>query len=111
MHICVHAHTKCLYEGEENVFLSHDITVFQWITSCHKNRMTTLVITLWRVYLTSLTTSVSTMRFHFALMFTLKALDPVCKGQLIDRILYSWSIHIKFMKFAEGSFHNFISNL
>ena len=35
----------------------------KWITSCHKNRMTTRVITLWRVHVTSLTTSVSTMRF------------------------------------------------
>ena len=39
-------------------YLSYDVTVFQWITSCHKNRMTTRVITLWRVLVTSLTTSV-----------------------------------------------------
>ena len=31
--------------------------------SCHKNRMTTRVITFWREHVTSLTTSVSTMRF------------------------------------------------
>ena len=42
-------------------FLSYDVAVFQWITSCHKNRMTTRVITLLREYVTSLTTSVTTM--------------------------------------------------
>ena len=25
----------------EFVYLSHDVAVIQWITSCHKNRMTT----------------------------------------------------------------------
>ena len=44
-------------------FLSYDVAVIQWITSCHKNRMTTRVITLWRGDVTSLTTSVSTMQF------------------------------------------------
>ena len=43
------------------IFLSYDVAVFQWITSCHKNRMTTRVITLLREYITSLTTSVTTM--------------------------------------------------
>ena len=42
-------------------YLSYDAAVFQWITSCHKNRMTTRVITLLREYVTSLTTSVTTM--------------------------------------------------
>ena len=42
-------------------YLSYDVDVFQWITSCHKNRMTTRVITLLREYVTSLTTSVTTM--------------------------------------------------
>ena len=41
--------------------LSYDVAVFQWITSCHKNRMTTRVITLLREYVTSLTTSVTTI--------------------------------------------------
>ena len=45
------------------LYLSYDVAVNQWITSCHKSRMTTRVITLWRVCETSLTTSVSTMRF------------------------------------------------
>ena len=43
--------------------LAYDVAVIQWITSCHKNRMTTRVITLWRIDVTSLTTSMSTMRF------------------------------------------------
>ena len=33
--------------------LSHDVAVIQWITSCHKNRMTTRYITFWRVHITS----------------------------------------------------------
>ena len=37
--------------------LSHDVAVIQWIASCHKNRMTTRVVTLWRVYVTSLLSS------------------------------------------------------
>ena len=54
--------------------------LIQWITSCHKNRMTTRVITLWRVYLTSLTTSVSTLRFLTEIMFILKAIKSHFKG-------------------------------
>ena len=59
--------------------LSYDVAVIQWITSCHKNRMTTCVITLWRVYVTSLTTSVSAMRFLFEIMLILKAIKSHCK--------------------------------
>ena len=33
--------------------LSHDITVIQWITLCHKNCMTTRYITFWRIHVTS----------------------------------------------------------
>ena len=43
-------------------YLSYGVAVIQWITSCHKNRMTTRVRTLWRADVTFLTTSVSTMR-------------------------------------------------
>ena len=50
-----------LYGAQTNKTLSYDAAVFQWITSCHKNRMTTRVITLLREYVTSLTTSVTTM--------------------------------------------------
>ena len=56
---------KLLFEFDVVTFaqeiLSYDVAVFQWITSCHKNRMTTRVITLLREYVTSLTTSVTTM--------------------------------------------------
>ena len=62
------------------ICLSYDITVIHWITSCHKNRMTTRVITLWCVCVTSLTTSVSTMRFHIELMLILKAVKSRFKG-------------------------------
>ena len=63
-----------------NLVLSYDVAVIQWITSCHKSRTTTHVLTLWRVRVTSLTTSVSTMRFHIELMFILKAIKSHYKG-------------------------------
>ena len=65
---CIHIISTVTYTD-----LSHDVAVIQWITSCHKNRMTTRVITLWRVHVTSLTTSVSTMRFLLEILFILKA--------------------------------------
>ena len=49
----------------QEIFSSHDIAVIQWITSCHKNRITTRLITLWRVHITSLTTSMPTKRSSF----------------------------------------------
>ena len=82
---------------------AYDVAVIQWMTSCHKNRMTTRVITLWRVDVTSLTTSMSTMRLLLDILSILKAI----KGHMINRILHSWSFHMKFMKLAEGSFHKF----
>ena len=39
-------------------------------------------------------------------MFILKAIKSHCNGHLINRFLHSWSFHMKFMKLAEGSFHN-----
>ena len=42
--------------------------------SGHKNCMIARVITLWRVNVTSLTTSVSSMRFHIQPMLILKAI-------------------------------------
>ena len=42
--------------------------------------MTTLVITLWRVHVTSLTMSVATMRFHIELLFILKVIKSHLKG-------------------------------
>ena len=56
------------------MILSYDVAVIQWITSCHRNRMATRVITLWRVYVTSLTTSVSTMHFLREIMVIIKAI-------------------------------------
>ena len=73
----------------------------------YKNRMTTRVITLWRVHVMSLTTSVSTMRFLLEILSILKAINPILKGHMINRILHSWSFHMKFIKLAEGSFHKF----
>ena len=87
--------------------LSYDVAVNQWITSSHKNHMTTRVITLWRVHVTSLTTFMSAMRFLIETMFILKAIKSHFKGHRINRILHSWSFHMKFMKLAEGSFHKF----
>ena len=50
--------------------LSNAAVVIQWITTCHKNRV---VKTLWRVHITSLTTSMSTVRFLIDIMLILKA--------------------------------------
>ena len=41
----------CLCMYNENS--SYDVAVIQWITSCHKNRMTTGYITCWHVQVTS----------------------------------------------------------
>ena len=60
--------------------LSYDVPVIQWITSRHKNRMTTCVITLWRVYVTPLTTFVSTMSFLTEIIFILKVIKSHFKG-------------------------------
>ena len=55
--------STCLIPGIGQ-HLSYGVAVIQWITSCHKNHITTRVIgTLWRVDVTPLTTSVSTMLF------------------------------------------------
>ena len=48
--------------------------------SCHKNRMTSREITLWREYVTSFTTSVSTMRFLIETLSILKAIKSNSKG-------------------------------
>ena len=79
---------KCHKIIPENV-LSYDVAVIQWITSCHKNRMTTRVITLWREYVTSLTTSVSTVRFLLEILSILKAIKSHFKGSYDKGILHS----------------------
>ena len=60
--------------------LSYDVAVIQSITACHKNGMTTRVITLWRVDVTSLTTSISAMRFLLEILPILKAMKSYFKG-------------------------------
>ena len=65
------------------IHLSYDFTVIQWITSCHKNCITTRVITLWCVQVTALTTSVSAME----IMFILKAIKFDIKGPYKNRFL------------------------
>ena len=53
----------------DKIYLSYNVAVIQWKTSCHKNRITTRVITLWRVLVTLLSMSVSTMCFLIDIMF------------------------------------------
>ena len=60
-------------------FLSYDVAVIQWITLCHKSGMTTRVITLWRVHVMSLTTSVSTIHFLIEMKLVLKAVRSIFK--------------------------------
>ena len=69
--------------------------------------MTTRVVPLWRAQVTSLTTSVSTMRFLTEIMCSLNAIKTILEGHMINKILHSWSFHMKFMKLAEVSFHKF----
>ena len=45
--------------------------------------------------------------FHIEIMFIVKAIKFQFKGHMINRILYSWSFHMKLMKLAEGAFHKF----
>ena len=47
--------------------------------------MTTRVITLWRVHVTSLKTSVSAMRFCIEIMFMLKAADKIAFNGSYDK--------------------------
>ena len=86
--------------------LSYDVAIIQWITSCHKNRMTTRYITLgyWRVTHDAVGDNIM---FSIEIISTFKAIKPHLKGHMINRILHSWLFHMKFMKLAEGSFHKF----
>ena len=59
------------------LYLSYDVVVIRWRTSCYKNRMTTRVITLWRVDVASLTTYVSTTRFLAEILLFLRLLNPI----------------------------------
>ena len=61
--------------------------------------MTTSVITFLEVYVT--------MGFPIEIMFIFKVIKSILKGHMINRILHSWSFHMKFMKLAEGAYHKF----
>ena len=63
--------------GQETIeyLLSHDVTVIQWITPCHKNHMTTHVITLWREHV-----SHANNAFLNEITFILKAVKSYFKG-------------------------------
>ena len=84
----------------------YDIAVIQWIASCYKNHMTTLVKALWRIHVTSLITSVSAMRFLIKTMFILKVKNLVLKDHMINGILHEWSFHMKLS--PKARFINFI---
>ena len=62
-----------------------------------KNRMTTRVITLWCVRVTSLTTSMSAVRFLIAKMLSLNATNPHFKGSSdkedLTRVVISYEIY------------------
>ena len=62
------------------ITLSYDVPVIQWITSCHKNCITTCIITLRSKDVTSLTTSVSTLCFLIEIVFVLMAIKSSFKG-------------------------------
>ena len=85
------------------LYSSDEIAVIQWIT-CSKNRVNARVIPFWSVHVTSLTTSVSSMRFLVEIMIIVNA---ILKSHMINRILHSRSFPMTFMKLAEGSFHKF----
>ena len=65
--------------GFTSLLISYDVAVIQWITSCHKNTITTRVITFWRLDITSMTTSVSKMRL-LEILSTLKGIKFSFKG-------------------------------
>ena len=45
--------------------------------------------------------------FFFLNNVSLKAINPILKGRLINRILHSWSFYMKLMKLAKSLFHKF----
>ena len=68
--------------------ISHDVAVIQQLILCHKNCMTTHVITLWCIHVTSLTTPVSAMRFLIEILFILKGIKSHLKGHTLVVISY-----------------------
>ena len=77
--------------------LSYDVAIIQWITSCHKNRLTARKITLWRVHVGSLTMSVSTMCFLIEILLILNAIKSHFKGsydkQNLTLVVISYEIY------------------
>ena len=71
--------------------LPYNVAVIQWITPCHKNRMTTCV------HVTSLTTSVSIMCFLIEIIFILKAIKAHLSGsydkQNLTLVVISYKIY------------------
>ena len=64
------------------MFSSHDVAVIQ----CHKNRMTTRVITDLRVHVSPMTTTVPTVRVLIEIMFILKVIKFHFNDHMIYRI-------------------------
>ena len=56
------------------LYLSYVVIIIQWIKLCHKNCMTTCIITVWNIHVTSLTISMSTIHFLIEIMSILKAI-------------------------------------
>ena len=88
----------------QHLVLSFDVYIIHLIKLCHKNGMTTCNHTL--VHTHNFTDKVYVNNaFSYLLMFILKAINPILKGHIINRILPSWSFHMKFMELAKGSFY------
>ena len=68
--------------------------------------MTTHVLKLLRYFVTSLTTSVTTMYFLLKIC-PHKVIKSYFKSHMMKRILHEWSFHMKFIKLVEGSFNEF----
>ena len=86
---------------------NYDVSAPQWITSCHKNRMTTRVITFWRIDVTSFTTSVSTLRFLIEILSILKAIKSSFKGSYDKQNLTLVVISYEIYETSRSSFHKF----
>ena len=80
------------------------MSLFLWI-NCHKNHVTTHVITFGNIYVMSLTLTVLAMHLHIEVLFILKAIKKknILKGHMINKVLHQWSFHMKFMKVTKGA--------
>ena len=92
--------------GIEYNSLSYDVAVIQWLTPCHKNRMTTRYIThgYWRLMPWCRPWQ------HYVFFWnnvSFKSIKLYLNSHMINRILHLWSFHMKFMKLAQGLFHKF----